>query len=94
MPASSVRLNEISSRVIAAEDRVLVLAQMAIEVAHRGDDDLRRLGQERLRSPEQPAVPDGAPDDPSHDVAPALVRRQHAVREQERVAREWSAMTW
>ncbi len=56
-----------------AEDRRLVLAQMREEVGHRVDDDLRGLGEERLRSSEQPPVAHGAPDDPPADVAAALV---------------------
>ncbi len=67
-----------------AEDRVLVLAEVAVEVAHGVDDDLRRLGQERLLPSEQPAVPDCAPDDPADDVAAALVGRQDTVGQQER----------
>src|SRR4029079_4723815 len=66
------------------EDGGLVLGQVWVERGPRRDDDLRRLCEERLRSPEQPSVTDRAPDDPAADVAAALVGRRHAIADQER----------
>ena len=66
------------------EDLVAPLDEVRVGVAHDVDDDRRRLGQERLAPPEQPAVADGAAKDPAEDVAAALVRRQDAVGDEER----------
>ena len=67
-----------------AEDRLPPLVEVGIRVVHRGDHDLGRLGEERLRPPEQPAVADGSADDPAEDVAATFVRGQDAVGDQER----------
>ncbi len=52
---------------------------MWIGVSHDVDDDGTGLGEERLASPEQPAVTDGPSQDPAEDVAAPLVRRQDVV---------------
>jgi hypothetical protein len=67
-----------------AEDLVAPFVEMRVGVAHRLDHDLRRLGHERLAAAEKTAVPDGASQDPTEDVAATLVRRQHAVPDEER----------
>ena len=60
------------------------LDEVRIGLAHDLDDDLGRLGHERLAAAEEAAVPDGAPEDPAQDVAAALVGGQHVVGDQER----------
>jgi hypothetical protein len=57
---------------------------MRVRLAHALDHHRRHLGEERLLPAEQPAVPHGAPDDLAKDVAAPLVRRIHAVGEEER----------
>ena len=83
-PASSVRLNWRSSRSMTPRTSSRRSAQVRVGVGHRVDDDLGRLAEERLRAPEQAAVADGAAQDPAQHVAAALVRRQHAVGDEER----------
>ncbi len=67
-----------------AEDLRATLLEERIRVGHDVDDDCRGLVEERLAPAEEPAMADGAPDDPAQDVATALVRGQDAVGDQER----------
>ncbi len=66
-----------------AQDLRATLREVRIGDRHRVDDDLRGLAQERLVAAEEPPVADGAAHDPAEDVAAALVRRQHAIGDQE-----------
>ena len=79
VPASRVRANWRLLALDRGEDRVSPLDEVRVGLAHDLDDDLGRLGHERLAPAEEPAVADGAADDPAQDVAAALVRRQDAV---------------
>ncbi len=67
-----------------AQDLVAPLREMRVRVRHRVDHHGRRLAQERLGPTEQAAVADGPAQDSPQDVAPALVRRQHPVADEER----------
>ena len=67
-----------------AEDLVAPLDEVRVGLAHDVDDDRGRLGQERLAPAEQPAVADGAAEDPAQDVAAPLVRGQDVVGDEER----------
>ena len=66
------------------QDLVAPLDEVRVGLAHDVDDDRGRLGHERLAPAEQPAVADGAAEDPAEDVAAALVRRQDVVGDEER----------
>ena len=84
VPASSVRANWASSRAMTDEDPVAPLDEVGIGLGHHVDDHRAGLGQERLAPTEQPAVAHGTPQDPAQDVAPALVRGQDVVSDEER----------
>ncbi len=66
-----------------AEDDVTTLAQDGIGVTHQLDDDLGRLFEEGLMATQQPAVAHGTPDDAAQHVAASLVRRHHAIGDEE-----------
>ena len=67
-----------------AEDLVPPRHEERVRLAHDVDDHGRGLGHERLAAAEQTAVADRAPEQLAQDVAAALVRRQHVVRDEER----------
>jgi len=60
------------------------LVQIWVGVGHRVDHDRGGLDHERFQTAEQPTMPDGAPQDPPEHVAATLVRRKHAVGDEER----------
>ena len=66
------------------QDLVSPLDEVWVRLAHHVDDDGSGLGHERFAPAKQPAVAHGAPQDAAQDVAPALVRRQHVVTDEER----------
>ena len=70
--------------VDGGEDLVATLAQQRVRVAHEVDDDAARLAQERATDAQQAPVTHRAAHDPAQDVARALVRRRHALGQQER----------
>ncbi len=59
------------------------LGELRICLAHDVDHDRSGLAQERPRDPEQPAVAHRAPNDAAQHVAGTLVRRGHALGQQE-----------
>ena len=65
------------------EDVGAPLAELGVGAAHGVDRRVGDLEQERALDPEQHAMPRGAPQDPAQHVAAPLVRRQHAVADQE-----------
>ena len=67
-----------------AQDLGATLREVRVGDGHRVDDDLRGLAEERLVAAEEPAVADRAAHDPAQDIAAALVRREHAVGDEER----------
>ena len=75
-------------------DQRLGAHQLRIGLAHLAHQHRHELPHQRLLGAEQLGVAHGAAHDAAEHVAAALVRRQHAVGDQERrVARRWSAMT-
>ncbi len=63
---------------------VLCLCELGISSAHRVREIVHDAVEERCRPPELVAVADGAANDAPEHVTPALVRRNHAVYDQER----------
>ena len=63
-----------------------MVAQLAVGLSHRADDDPGHLSQERVFEAETPAEPDGAPHDAAQHVAAPLVGGHDAVGDQERRA--------
>ena len=66
-----------------AEDLGAPLGQVRIGLVHDVDDDRGQLGEERLPPSEEPSVANRAAQDPAEDVAAPLVRREHAVADEE-----------
>ncbi len=66
------------------QDRVPSFPKDGIRIAHGIDDHRRGLDQERLPPAEQSAVTHRTAHDAPEHVAPPLVRRQHAIGDQER----------
>ena len=65
------------------EDLVPTRHEVRVGLGHDVDDDGAGLGQERLVAAEQAAVAHRATEDPTQDVAAALVRWQHVVGDEE-----------
>ncbi len=66
-----------------ADDRVTVARQFRIGGAHLADDRVDQVEQHRLGEPELLAVPHRPPHDLAQHVAAPLVRRHHAVGDEE-----------
>ena len=64
-------------------DQRLGAHQLGIGAAHLGDQRRQHLVEHRLACPEHLGVAHGPPHDAAQDIAAALVRRQHAVGDQE-----------
>jgi hypothetical protein len=65
-------------------DERLLLRELRIRLAHLAHQRRDHLVEEELLRAELPAVAQRAPDDPAQHVATPLVRRQHAVDDEER----------
>jgi len=66
------------------EDEVATAGQFGIVRPHRLDDGPRNICEERPVEPQHPAVPRGPAQNQTQHVATALVRRHHAVANEER----------
>ena len=64
-------------------DLVTVLFELRIARAHLLDHDVGEPREIRRLEAHAPCLLDGAPHDPAHHVAAALVRGRHAVRGEE-----------
>ena len=80
-PRSSVSRNRSSSAFTTDSISVRVLDDLGIPLADLPDDD-RRQAVDALE-PDPPGLHDGSPDQPTEDVATALVRRRHPFGNQE-----------
>ena len=68
----------------AIEDLVAVVPQCRVRIAHQLGDDLAGLAEERRCDAEQPPVTHGPAHDATQDITRPIVRRPHALAEQER----------
>ena len=78
------RLEEAAFLALDAVDDVgAALGQLGVGAAHRVDRGVGDLEQKRALDPQQHAMPRRAAQDPPQHVAAPVVRRQHAVADQE-----------
>ena len=65
------------------DDEALAALELGVGVAHLGDEGRHQPPHQRLRGAEQMRVAHGAAHDAAKHVAASLVRRQHAVGDEE-----------
>ena len=65
------------------DDEALPALELGIGVAHLGDERRHEPPHQRLLGAEQMGVAHGAAHDAAKHIAPSLVRRQHAIGDEE-----------
>ena len=66
------------------DDRVPLLPQFRVRLAHHFDRRTDQLRNDEILEPKQERVPHRTTDQPPEHVAAALIRRHHSVGDEER----------